>query len=169
MAFPAGIVRAAPDISLKEPAPEGAGRGAGGGAPVGRGTPRTFIAGLARDAGFAPRAIGDAMDRTAFGIHVETRLTPALSPGTVVIPDDISAGARKRPGSGTAREAGCRSGPFVPDPTPIETAFSGPKAHLRPIGARACDPRLQALGDICGLFDFGACRTAFSAAGYAPD
>ncbi|WP_299817582.1 hypothetical protein [uncultured Jannaschia sp.] len=40
------------------------------------------------------------MERAAFGIHVETRLAPALSPATVVIPDNLSTReGPKAPGS----------------------------------------------------------------------
>jgi hypothetical protein len=48
-------------------------------------------------------------------------------------------------------------------------AFSKLKTHLRRIGARPYDPLVQALGDICGLFDPEACRTFFKTAGYASD
>ena len=58
---------------------------------------------------------------------------------------------------------------YSPDLNPIEMAFSKLKAHLRRIGARAYDTLIQALGDICGLFDPEECRNFFSAAGYASD
>ena len=58
--------------------------------PFGRWQTQTFIAGLTCDALIAPWVIEGAMDRAAFDIYVETQLAPALSPGTVVILDNLS-------------------------------------------------------------------------------
>ena len=57
--------------------------------PFGRWKTQTFIAGLTCDALIAPRVIEGAMNRAAFDIHVETRLAPALSPGTVFVGNSI--------------------------------------------------------------------------------
>jgi len=57
----------------------------------------------------------------------------------------------------------------APDLNPIEMAFSKLKAHLRRIGARTFDTLLQALGDICDLFDPQECWNFLKAAGYASD
>ncbi|WP_369822852.1 hypothetical protein [Rhodovulum sp. MB263] len=46
-------------------------------------------------------------------------------------------------------------------------AFSKLKAHLRRIGARTSDAMLEALGDICGLFDPDEYCNFLKAAGYA--
>ncbi len=56
-----------------------------------------------------------------------------------------------------------------PDLNPIEMAFSKLKAHLRRRGARSYDSLIQALGDICGLFDQDECWNFLKAAGYASD
>ncbi len=58
--------------------------------PFGRWKTQTFIAGLTCDALIAPWVIEGAMDRAAFDLYVETQLAPALSPGTVVILDNLS-------------------------------------------------------------------------------
>ncbi len=57
--------------------------------PFGRWKTQTFIAGLTCDALIAPRVIEGAMNRAAFDIHVETRLAPALWPGTVFVGNSI--------------------------------------------------------------------------------
>jgi len=111
------------------------------------------------------------MDRAAFDIYVESQFAPALAPGTVVILDNLST--HKSPqAAGILKAHGCwRLFPPAcsPDLNPIEMAFSKLKAHLRRIGARTCDASIQALGDICGLFDPEECWNFFKAAGYASD
>ncbi len=139
--------------------------------PFGRWKTQTFIAGLTCDALIAPWVIEGAMDRAAFDIYVETQLAPALSPGTVVILDNLST--HKSPKAAEILNGqGCWMlflPAYSPDLNPIEMAFSKLKAHLRRIGARAYDTLIQALGDICDLFDPEECWNFFSAAGYASD
>ena len=142
-----------------------------GGLPFGRWQTQTFIAGLTCDALIAPWVIGGTMDRVAFDICVETQLAPALAPGTVVILDNLST--YKSPQAAEILKAyGCWIlflPAYSPDLNPIEMAFSKLKAHLRRIGARTYDSLIQALGDICGLFDPEECWNFFKAAGYASD
>ena len=54
---------------------------------------------------------------------------------------------------------------YSPDLNPIEMALSKLKAHLRRIGARTYDQLIQALGDICNLFEPQECWNVFKAAG----
>ena len=140
-------------------------------APFGRWQAQTFIAGLTCDALIAPLVIGGATDRAAFDIYVESHLAPALAPGTVVILDNLST--HKSPQAAEILKAhGCWRlflPACSPDLNPIEMAFSKLKAHLRRFGARTCDALIQALGDICGLFDPEECWNFFRAAGYASD
>ena len=56
---------------------------------------------------------------------------------------------------------------YSPDLNPIEMAFSKLKAHLRRLEARTYDQLIQALGDICGLYDPDECWNFFKAAGCA--
>ena len=131
----------------------------------------SYIAGLTCDALIAPWVIEGAMDQAAFDIYVETQLAPALSPGTVVILDNLST--HKSPKAVEILNAhGCWMLfllAYSPDLNPIEMAFSKLKAHLRRIGARTYDTLIHALGDICGLFEPEECWNFFKAAGYAPD
>lgn len=140
-------------------------------APFGRWQTQTFIAGLTSEALIAPWVIGGAMDRAAFDIYVETQLAPALLPGTVVILDNLST--HKSPKAAEILRAnGCWMlflPAYSPDLNPIEMAFSKLKAHLRRIGARSYDALIQALGNVCGLFDPEECWNFFKAAGYASD
>lgn len=137
--------------------------------PFGRWKTQTFIAGLTCEALIAPWVIEGAMDRVAFDIYVETQLAPALSPGTVVILDNLST-HRSPKAAEILNVHGCWMlflPAYSPDLNPIEMAFSKLKAHLRRIGARTYDTLIRALGDICGIFDPHECRSFFKAAGYA--
>ena len=139
--------------------------------PFSRWKTQTSIAGLTCDALVAPWVIKGALDRDAFDIYIETQLTPELLPGTVVILDNLST--HKSPKVAEILNAqGCWMlflPAYSPDLNPIEMAFSKLKAHLRRIGVRTYDTLIQALGDICGLFDPEECRSFFNAAGYASD
>lgn len=140
-------------------------------APFGRWGTQTFIAGLRHDALTAPWVIPGAMDRTAFNIYIETQLAPTLSPGDVVILDNLSVHkSAKAEAAVRARGAWMLFLPqYSPDLNPIEMAFAKLKAHLRKAAARTFDALFEALGDICGLFDPVECRNYFAKAGYASD
>ena len=103
------------------------------------------------------------MNRRIFETYVETQLAPTLEKGDVVIMDNLSAHP--------AAEKAIRAKgawilflpPYSPDLNPIEMAFASPSArqghqdHRRP---------LQAIGQICDLFEPAECRNCFAAAGY---
>jgi hypothetical protein len=59
-------------------------------APFGHWNTQTFIAGLRCYELVAPRIIGHAMNRISFETYIETRLAPTLSPGDVVILDNLA-------------------------------------------------------------------------------
>ena len=86
------------------------------------------------------RPLGDqgAMDGTDFAAYVEKVLVPELSPGTVVILDNLAT-HKNAQAAKAMRKAGCWFlflPPYSPDLNPIEMAFSKLKAHLRRVGAR---------------------------------
>jgi len=142
-----------------------------GAAPFGKWGTQTFIAGLTQDALIAPWVIKGAMNGPAFDTYIKTQLAPALDPGTVVILDNLSTHTSPRAAQALS-ERGCWFlflPAYSPDLNPIEMAFSKLKAHLRRIGARTFDTLLQALGDICDLFDPQECWNFLKAAGYASD
>jgi len=107
---------------------------------------------------------------------------PELSPGTVVIPDNLAthknAEAEKQCAGQDAgscsvvrgkRPTGAfsdPSNPYSPDLNPIEMAFSKLKAHLRRIGARTFSDMFHAIADICDLYSPDECWNYFTAAGY---
>lgn len=140
-------------------------------APFGRWGTQTFIAGLRCDGLTAPWIINGAMDRAAFNTYVRTQLAPTLSPGDVVILDNLSV--HYSPAAAAALKA--RGAWFLylpqysPDLNPIEMAFSKLKAHLRAAATRTFDALWAAVGDICGLVTAEECWNFFRAAGYASD
>lgn len=138
-------------------------------APFGAWGTQTFIAGLSADALIAPWVIKGAMDGPAFAAYVEKVLVPELSPGTVVILDNLvthkNADAAK-----AMRDAGCWFlflPPYSPDLNPIEMAFAKLKAHLRRIGARTFSQMFDAIAEVCDLYSQTECWNYLKAAGYA--
>jgi len=88
------------------------------------------------------------MDTAMFEAYVEHILVPTLSPGSVVVLDNLSVHT-----SGRARQMiearGCQMlflPAYSPDLTPIEEAFSKVKAFLRRVGARTRDALTEAIG-----------------------
>ena len=137
-------------------------------APFGSWGTQTFIAGLSADAMIAPWVIKGAMDGAAFTAYVEKVLVPELSPGTVVILDNLAT-HKNAEAEKAMRRAGCWFlflPPYSPDLNPIEMAFSKLKAHLRRIGARSFTDMFNALAEICDLYSTEECWNYFKAAGY---
>lgn len=136
--------------------------------PFGRWGTQTFIAGLRRDGLTAPWVIPGAIDRDAFNIYIETQLAPTLAPGDVVILDNLSVHKSvKAEAAVRARGAWMLFLPqYSPDLNPIEMAFAKLKAHLRKVAARSFDALIDAIGDICCLFEPDECSNYFTKAGY---
>ena len=140
-----------------------------GAAPFGKWHTQTFIAGLTSEEMIAPWLIEGAMNRPAFETYIETQLAPLLSPGTVVILDNLSTHKSPRAAEALkqAKSWFLFLPPYSPDLNPIELAFAKLKAHLRRIGARTYDQLIAAIGDICSLFDPTECWNFLKAAGEA--
>lgn len=142
-----------------------------GRAPFGKWRTQTFIAGLRCDGLIAPWVINGAMNGPIFDTYIETQLAPMLKPGTAVVLDNLSTHKSPR-AAATLKENGCWFlflPPYSPDLNPIEQAYSKLKAHLRRIGARSYDQLIQAIGNICDLFQPHECWNFFKATGYASD
>ena len=140
-------------------------------APFGKWGTQTFIAGLRHYGLTAPWVIPGAMDREAFNIYIETQLAPTLQPGDIVILDNLSVHkSAKAEAAVRARGAWMLFLPqYSPDLNPIEMAFAKLKAHLRKAATRTFDALIEAIGDICRLFNPRECQNYFRAAGYGPD
>ena len=93
-------------------------------------------------------AVVGSTTRAAFEAYVERVLAPELSPGQVVVMDNLSAhkGGRVRE---LIEGAGCEVAylpPYSPDLNPIEQAFAKVKGLLRKAGARTREALIEAIG-----------------------
>lgn len=140
-------------------------------APFGKWHTQTFIAGLRWSGLIAPWVVDGAMDGKAFDTYVETQLAPCLSPGDVVILDNLNVHKSPRAASAlTERGAWFLFLPkYSPDLNPIEMAFSKLKQLLRQAKARTYDTLWQAVGHVCELFEPNECRNYLKHIGYVAD
>ena len=138
--------------------------------PHGHWKTTTFTAGLRLSGMTAPMVLDGAMNGTAFLAYVEQVLVPTLSPGDIVVMDNLPA--HKNSGVRSAIEAAGASlrhlPPYSPDFNPIEQAFSKLKALLRKAAARTIPDLWTAIAEAIPLFDQGECANYFNAAGYEP-
>lgn len=111
-----------------------------------------------------------AMNGATFRVYIEHMLVPTLSPGDIVVCDNLSvhkvAGVRQ-----LLEHAGCELRflpPYSPDFNPIEMAFSKLKALLRAQAHRSIPALWQALPPILERFPPAECANYFRAAGYDP-
>jgi transposase len=94
-------------------------------------------------------AVEGATTRAVFEAYLEEALCPSLSPGRVVVMDNLSAHKGQK-----VRELlegrGCELmylPPYSPDLNPIEQAFAKLKALLRSAGARTREALIGAMGE----------------------
>ncbi len=139
--------------------------------PHGHWKTTTFTAGLRLGGIAAPMLLDGPMHGAAFLAYVEQVLAPELSPGDIVVMDNLPAD--KVSGVRQAIEAaGARLlylPPYSPDFNPIEMAFSKLKALLRKAAARTIDDLWEAIAQIIETFTPNECVNFFAAAGYDLD
>jgi transposase len=141
------------------------------GVPHGHWKVTTFVAGL-RLAGLgAPMVLDGPMTGDWFLAYVEQVLAPTLTPGDVVILDNLPA--HKGVAIQAAVEArGARLQflpSYSPDFNPIENAFAKLKALLRKAAERTIEGLWTTVGDLLDAFAPAECANYFTAAGYEPD
>jgi len=118
-----------------------------GDVPQRRGPNRTLITALTLD-GFGPGLLLDeAIDRETFDGYIIHRLAPTLTPGQIVVVDNLKVHDSDR-----ARAAIEARGaqlwylpPYSPDLNPIEEAFSKVKTSLRSAAPRTLDDHSTAI------------------------
>jgi transposase len=140
-------------------------------APHGHWKTTTFLAGLRSTGIVAPLVLDGPMTGEAFRAYVEQFLVPVLSPGDVVVMDNLAA--HKVAG---VREAITAAGastlylpPYSPDLNPIEQLFSKLKALLRKAAARTRDALWNTIGTLLDAFSSDECRNYLQNSGYALD
>lgn len=137
--------------------------------PHGHRMTSTLIAGFRTDGITAPYVFTGAMTGEIFVAYLQQMLAPTLSPGDIVIMDNLSS--HKVAGVREAIEA-CGAHllylpPYSPDLNPIEQAYSKLKAYLRKAAARTKDALWQAIGHAVNLYTQNECANLFREAGYA--
>ena len=128
----------------------------------------TFIAGLRVNALTAPMVLDGPMDGEAFLAYVKTFLCPTLTPGDIVIADNLPS--HKVAGVKAAIEAAGASlrylPPYSPDLNPIEKLFAKLKARLKKAAHRTVDALWHEIGKLLNAFSATECRNYFASAGY---
>jgi transposase len=137
--------------------------------PYGHWKTTTFIAGLRTTGLVAPFVIDRPTNRDVFLAYVEHCLVPELSPGDIVVMDNLPA--HKVDGVRHMIEvAGARLfylPPYSPDLNPIEMAFSKLKALLRKAAERSVPALWDRIGVLIDDFNHTECLNFFNHAGYA--
>ena len=138
-------------------------------APFGHWNTTTFIAALRHDRIDAPWVIDGPINGDAFRTYVERVLVPTLSPGDVVIMDNL--GSHKSPAIRSAiRKAGAHLWflpPYSPDLNPIEQVFAKLKHLLRKAADRSKPTLWSKIGTLLGHFTPQECANYFTNSGYA--
>ena len=137
--------------------------------PHGHWQTTTFLAGLRSTGIIAPLVLDGPMTGEAFLAYIRQFLAPVLSPGDVVVMDNLAA--HKVAG---VREAITAVGasvlylpPYSPDLNPIEQVFAKLKALLRKAAARTRDALWDTIGNLLEAFSTTECRNYLENSGYA--
>jgi transposase len=130
----------------------------------------TFVAALRQDRLTAPFVIDCPMNGAIFIEYVRQCLLPTLTPGDIVIMDNLSAHKRDRVRE-LIEQAGAQLRylpPYSPDLNPIEPSFAQLKAHLRKAKERTVPALYDRIGNLLQRINSAHCRNYFRKAGYAP-
>lgn len=139
-----------------------------GSAPYGHWQTTTFVGALRHRRLSAPMVIDGPMDGEVFVAYVRSFLCPTLTPGDIVILDNLSS--HKVEGVEAAILASGASvlylPPYSPDLNPIEKFFSKLKALLRKAATRSQDALWEAIGELLKSLSSGECMNYFKSCGY---
>ncbi|MGC8551175.1 MAG: IS630 family transposase [Acidobacteriaceae bacterium] len=139
-----------------------------GSAPYGHWQITTFVGALRRDGISAPMVINEPIDGDVFLAYVEQVLVPTLSPGEVVILDNL--GSHKISGVEHAIQSAGTSllylPPYSPDLNPIENFFARLKTLLRKASKRSTETLWEEIASLLQSVSPEECINYFTAAGY---
>lgn len=140
-----------------------------GSAPFGHWRTMTFLAALRCDRIDAPYVLDGPINGQTFTAYVEQCLVPTLSPGDIVIMDNL--GSHKGQAVRKAiRAAGARLlflPPYSPDLNPIEQVFAKLKTLLRKAAERSVETTWRRIGSLLDRFSPQECANYLRNAGYA--
>ena len=136
--------------------------------PRNRGRNTTLLASMTAEGMGPSMAVVGSTKKTVFETYVERVLAPSLSPGQVVVMDNLGAhrGHRVRK---LVEGSGCSLlflPPYSPDFSPIEEAFSKIKALLRKAQARDRGALVDAIGRALSAVTAEDARGFFGHCGY---
>ena len=137
--------------------------------PHGRWRTLTFLAALRHDRIDAPCVLDGPIDGRSFLAYVEQFLVPTLSPGDIVIMDNLGS-HKGRPVRRAIRAAGAKLfflPPYSPDLNPIEQVFAKLKTLLRKADERTVEATWRRIGKLLDNFSPQECRNYILNAGYA--
>ncbi len=139
--------------------------------PHGHWKTTTFIGGLRLTGLTAPMVLDGPINGVWFQAYVDQVLVPTLSPGDVVIMDNLGShkGPKVRNSIETVGAKLLYLPPYSPDFNPIENAFSKLKALLRKAAQRTVEGLWTAIGQLLDDFTPTQCANFFANAGYDPD
>jgi transposase len=139
--------------------------------PHGHWKKTTLVAGLRLSGMTAAQLLDGSINGEAFLAYVRDVLVPTLSPGDIVVIDNLSS-HKSHPVREAIEAVGAKLlflPPYSPDFNPIEKAFSKLKALLRKAAERTVSGLRQAITRLLGVFTPKECANYFAAAGYDPD
>ena len=137
--------------------------------PFGHWRTLTFLAALRHDRIDAPCVLDGPINGQLFLAYVEQFLVPTLSPGDIVIMDNL--GSHK---GQAVRQAirGCGARllflpPYSPDLNPIEQVFAKLKTLLRKANERSVEATWKRIGFLLNAFSPSECANYLRNSGYA--
>jgi transposase len=121
----------------------------------------TFVAALRCDRIDAPCVIDGPINGESFLAYVEQLLLPTLTPGDIVIMDNLGS-HKGRAVRDAIRSVGAHRLllPYSPDLNPIEQAFSKLKALLRKAGERTLEATWRRIGGLLDHFTPTECANS---------
>lgn len=137
--------------------------------PQGHWKTLTFVAGLRANSLTAPFVIDQPMNGTIFQVYLRQCLAPTLSPGDIVVMDNLPAHklAAVRPIIEAAGATLLYLPPYSPDLNPIEQVFAKLKTLLRKAAKRSITELWQQIGELLDKFSEQECRNYLRNSGYA--
>jgi len=137
--------------------------------PHGRWRTLTFLAALRHDRITAPCVIDGPINGASFRAYIEQFLVPTLSPGDVVVMDNLGS-HKGKPVRRLIRSAGAKLfflPRYSPDLNPIEQVFAKLKTLLRKTDPRTIEATWRNIGQLLGNFTPAECANYLANAGYA--
>jgi transposase len=129
----------------------------------------TFLAALRCDRIDAPLVLDGPVNGESFTAYVEQFLLPTLSPGDVVVMDNLGSHKGKTVRQ-LIRSAGAKLlflPPYSPDLNPIEQVFAKLKTLLRKADPRSVEATWKQIGSLLDAFPPHECANYLRNSGYA--